>query len=75
MKLRAFDLVEPVPELNDPHAFAIIRPWVDVGGVGSLTLSCLEDHLGSSELAKLIRPGNFFDLTRYRPFSMLSKKR
>jgi predicted ATP-grasp superfamily ATP-dependent carboligase len=67
MRLRAFDLVEPVPELNEPHAFAIIRPWIDVGGVGSLTLSCLEDGLGSSQLAKLARPSNFFDLTRYRP--------
>ena len=67
MKLRAFDLSEPVPELNAPHAFAIIRPWTDVGNVGSLTLTCLEDALGSSELAKLTRPSSFFDLTRYRP--------
>ena len=67
MKLRAFNLGEPVPELKEPHAFAIIRPWVDAGSVGSLTLSCLEDGLGCRELARLARPGNFFDLTRYRP--------
>jgi len=67
MRLRAFDLVEPAPELDDPHAFAVIRPWIDVGSAGSLTLSCLEDGLGSSELARLARPSNFFDLTRYRP--------
>ena len=67
MRLRAFDLSEPVPELSDPHAIAIIRPWMDVGSVGSLTLKYLEDHLGSSKLAKLARPSNFFDLTRYRP--------
>jgi hypothetical protein len=67
MKLRAFDLVEPVPELNEPHAFAIIMPWMDVGDVGSLTLTCLEDALDSSELARLTRPSSFFDLTRYRP--------
>ena len=67
MKLRAFNLGEPVPELKEPHAFAIIRPWVDAGSVGSITLSCLEDGLGHKELARLARPGNFFDLTRYRP--------
>ncbi len=67
VRLRAFDLGEPVPELNGPHAFAIIRPWVDAGSVASLTLSCLETELGGKELARLVRPGNFFDLTRYRP--------
>jgi predicted ATP-grasp superfamily ATP-dependent carboligase len=67
MKLRAFDLREPVPELNEPHAFAVIRPWIDIGSVGSLTLSCLGDILGDTELGRLRRPGNFFDLTRYRP--------
>ena len=67
MRLHAFDLVDPVPELNDPHALAVVRPWIDVGSVGSLLLSCLEAHLGSIELAKLARPGNFFDFTRYRP--------
>jgi len=67
VRLRAFDLGEPVPELNGPHAFAIIRPWIDAGSVASLTLSCLETDLGGKELARLVRPGNFFDLTRYRP--------
>jgi len=67
MKLRAFDLIEPVPELNEPHAFAVVRPWIDVGSVGSLALSCLEVILDGTELARLRRPGNFFDLTRYRP--------
>jgi len=67
VRLRAFDLSEPVPELNGPHAFAIIRPWVDAGSVASLTLSRLETDLGGKEMARLVRPGNFFDLTRYRP--------
>ncbi len=67
MRLGAFDLIEPVPELNEPHAFAIIRPWIDAGNGGSLTLSCLGDMLGDNELGRLRRPGNFFDLTRYRP--------
>ena len=67
MRFRAFDISEPVPDLNAPHALAIIRPWIDLSNVGSLILSCLETSLGSKELARLARPGNYFDLTRYRP--------
>lgn len=67
MRLRAFDVVEPVPELKEPYALAVIQPWIDVGSVGKLTLSCLEAALDGSPLATLRRPGNFFDLTRYRP--------
>jgi len=67
MRLRAFELDEPVPELNEPHALAILRPWVDVGNVGTMTLSRLESYYGAVQLAKLGRPGNFFDFTRYRP--------
>jgi len=67
MRFRAFNISEPVPELNAPHALAIIRPWIDLSNVGSLILSCFETYLGSKELARLVRPGNFFDLTRYRP--------
>ena len=67
MRIGAFELNEPVPELRDPHAFAMVRPWVDVGSVGTLTLNRLERYLGSNELGKLARPGVFFDFTRYRP--------
>jgi PAC2 family len=67
MKLLAFDLNEPVPKLDEPHALAIIRPWTDVSSVGTLVLSCLESYLGPKELAKLAHPGDFFDFTRYRP--------
>ena len=67
MRIGAFELAEPLPELRDPHAFAMIRPWVDVGSVGTLTLSRLERFLSSRELGKLARPGNYFDFTRYRP--------
>src|SRR5215211_5859843 len=67
MKIGAFDILEPVPELREPHALVMIRPWVDVGNVGSLTLKRLERHFGAKELGKLARPGTFFDFTRYRP--------
>lgn len=67
MNIGAFELTEPVPELNNPHALVMIRPWVDVGSVGTLTLRQLERHFQAQELARLARPGTFFDFTRYRP--------
>ena len=67
MRIGAFELNEPLPELKDPHAFAMVRPWVDVGSVGTLTLNRLERFMGSKELGRLARPGTFFDFTRYRP--------
>ena len=73
MKIGAFQIHEPVPELKDPHVFAMVRPWVDVGSVGTLTLNRLERYLGSKELGKLERPGEFFDFTRYRPTMSLVK--
>ena len=50
---------------------AILRPWIDVNNVGSLTLDGLEEQFGARELAKLAKPGNFFDFTRYRPTTYL----
>ncbi len=67
MKIGAFELTEPVPELREPHVLAMIRPWVDVGSVGTITLRRFERHFGAKELGKLERPGVFFDFTRYRP--------
>jgi hypothetical protein len=56
-----------VPELNDTIAIAMLRPWVDVGRVGTLTLNKLEQYLGAKELGRLARPGQYYDFTRYRP--------
>lgn len=67
MRIGAFEINEPVPELHEPHALVMIRPWVDVGSVGSLTLRRMERHFGARPLGKLNRPGTFFDFTRYRP--------
>jgi hypothetical protein len=67
MRLRAFDLNEPIPELREPHALAIVKPWVDVGNAGTLTLSYLESYMNAQALGQIARPGNFFDFTRYRP--------
>ena len=73
MKIGAFELTEPLPELKEPHVFAMVRPWVDVGSVGTLTLARLENHLGAKELGQLTRPGEYFDFTRYRPTMNLVK--
>ncbi|HJX13785.1 MAG TPA: PAC2 family protein [Dehalococcoidales bacterium] len=67
MRLGAFEVNEPLPDLKDTHAFAILRPWIDAGNVGSLTLSWLEKHTGGGRIAELSRPGSYFDFTRYRP--------
>lgn len=67
MRVGAFELDEPLPELKDAHAFAMLSPWIDVGQVGSLTLSLLETHFNARELGRLKRPGSFYDFTRYRP--------
>ncbi len=67
MRIGAFELNEPLPDLHEPHALATLHPWVDVGSVGSLVLSWLETRFKTKELGRLARPGNFFDFTRYRP--------
>ena len=72
MRIGAFKVNEPLPELKDPHAFAILDPWIDAGDVGTLTLSWLERYTQARPLAELARPGNFFDFTRYRPMLYLS---
>ena len=72
MRVGAFEVTEPVPELNEPHAFAVVPNWIDVGRSGSLTLSRMEKLFGGEKLAALARPGEFYDFTRYRP--MLSRK-
>ena len=73
MRIGAFEILDPLPELREPHALAILRPWIDVGSVGTLTLSQLESHFGAKELGKLARPGEFFDFTRYRPIIYFEK--
>jgi hypothetical protein len=67
VRIGAFELIEPIPELNEPYVFAVLSPWIDVNNVGTLTLSGLETQFKAKELAKLGKPGNFFDFTRYRP--------
>jgi hypothetical protein len=67
MRIGAFELHEPIPELKDPYVFVTLRPWIDVNNVGSLILNGLETQFEAQELARLAKPGKFFDFTRYRP--------
>ena len=67
MGMDIFEVTDLDLKLNDPVAIAILQPWVDVGKVGSIVLDELQRHLGAKELARLARPGSFFDFTRYRP--------
>ena len=71
MRIGAFEVPEPLPQLKEPHALAILRPWVNVGKVGTLVLERLERQFGAQQLGKLARPGTFFDFTRYRPWTRL----
>ncbi len=67
MRIKAFELKEPLPELRNPHVIATLSPWVDAGNVGTLALSRLKSNLKAKELGSLAKPGQFFDFTRYRP--------
>lgn len=67
MEIGAFDLTEPLPQLREPHAVAMLRPWIDAGNVGALALLELEHQFGTRPLGMLAQPGTFYDFTRYRP--------
>lgn len=67
MRVGAFHIEEPLPNLRKPHALATLRPWIDAGGAGSLTINILEDTFQARPLGELVKPGDFFDFTRYRP--------
>ena len=68
MRIGAFEIDEPVPELRDPHLLVSLRDWVDVGRVGTLALNTLEERLGAQDMGRLHRPGLYYDFTRYRPW-------
>ena len=72
MRLGEFEIAETVPKLKDPHVLAVLRPWIDVGSVGTLSLNRLERHLHAKDFGRLVRPGRFYDFTRYRPRSYLN---
>ncbi len=75
MRIGQFEITEPAPDLKDPHLIAVLRPWIDVGSVGTLALNRIERHLRAKELGRLAQPGMFYDYTRYRPRSYFNEGR
>ena len=71
VRIGAFEIKEPLPHLQEPHVIAILRPWVNVGRVGTIVLTRLERQFTAQGLGELARPGEFYDFTRYRPRSRL----
>jgi len=63
----AFELVYPLPDLEQPRLLLTLQPWIDVGSVGTMTLGFLEQHWDAQEIGRLRRPGVFYDFSRYRP--------
>ena len=54
MQIGQFEIPESVPEFKNTVAFAMLKPWIDVGRVGSLALNKLEGHFDAKELLSLI---------------------
>jgi hypothetical protein len=71
MRIGDFEIPGELPEFKEPHVLAVLRPWIDVGNVGTLSLERIERHLQAEELGRLARPGRFYDFTRYRPRSYI----
>lgn len=67
MRAGHFEFTPPDPPLESPHCIAMLRPWVNVGNVGQTVLGRLSRLYNGTEIGSLVRPGNFYDFTRYRP--------
>jgi hypothetical protein len=67
MRIGEFELLDSMPELRNPHIIATLTPWIDAGSVGSLSVERLERFMGAEDLGGLVKPGRYFDFTRYRP--------
>ncbi len=67
MEIGWFDFDPPEVPLRNPHAIVMLRPWINVGNVGTIVLSRLASIYQAEEVARLRRPGHFYDFTRYRP--------
>lgn len=75
VQVGAFELREPVPSLRQPRLVSALRPWIDVGSVGTMALTFLQETWRAQPLGQLSRPGTFYDFTRYRPTTSLVEGR
>ena len=73
MRLGWFDAIDPVPELQNPHAFVVIPSWLNAGESAVMALGALEEYSHAKPLASLVTPGEFFDFTRYRPITSIKE--
>jgi predicted ATP-grasp superfamily ATP-dependent carboligase len=62
-----FELDDPLPEMSDARLLMSLQPWIDIGSVGTMALSFLEQAWDANQIGKLVRPGEFYDFSRYRP--------
>ncbi len=67
MKIGNFQVSKFIDNINEPLVFAVLRPWIDVNNVGSMVLNELERQFNAKEVGRLLKPGCFYDFTRYRP--------
>jgi predicted ATP-grasp superfamily ATP-dependent carboligase len=67
LEVGAFELRDPLPEMHEPRLLLTLRPWIDVGSVGTMTLAWIEEAWGAEPIGQLVRPGRYYDFTRYRP--------
>lgn len=67
MRAGHFEFTPPDHPLVSPHCIAMLRPWVNVGNVGQTVLGRLSRLYNGEEIGSLVRPGHFYDFTRYRP--------
>ena len=52
MKIGEFEVKDDAPEMRNTVAIAMLRPWIDVGRVGTLTLTKLERHMQAKEIGR-----------------------
>lgn len=59
-------------KLRSPRVIMVLKPWIDVGRVGTRVIRFLKDALGAEDLATMINPSKFYDYTIYRPRTYFS---
>jgi predicted ATP-grasp superfamily ATP-dependent carboligase len=74
VRLGWFDIIDPAPELQNPHAFVVIPSWLNAGESAAMALNALEESSHAEHLALLVTPGEFFDFTRYRPTTLMKEE-
>jgi hypothetical protein len=62
-----FELDEPLPDISDARLLIALQPWIDIGSVGTMALTFLEQAWDGRQIGRLTRPGRFYDFSRYRP--------